>query len=88
MIGLSITLGGKSWGCGDFKGAWGVDRTEFTAWTEESCLIQLGEACMFLKGLLEASHKRDVTELVGLPIEVTLDGNKLVSWCLLTEVLP
>lgn len=88
MIGLSITLGGQSWGCGDFKGAWGVKHTEHCQWSEESRLQQLGEACMFLKDLLETSHKENVSQLVGLPIEATFEGNALSSWRLLTEVLP
>lgn len=88
MVGLSITIGGKSWTCGDFKGDWGMDRTEHCKWSEEDRLAGLGRACMFLRDLLAAAHKQDVSGLVGLPIEATFDGNTLQSWRLLTEVLP
>ena len=87
MIGLSITFGGKSWGCGDFKGAWGVERTEFSQWSEEDRLRQLGEACMFLRDLLKSAGKTSVEQLVGTPIEATFEGTKLVSWRVLDEVL-
>lgn len=86
-IGLSITLGGKAWGCGDFKGAWGTDRSEFTKWSEDDRLRQLGEACMFLRDLLVKAKKQTVDQLHGTPIEATFDGNKLVSWRVLEEVI-
>lgn len=87
MIGLSLTLGGKSWGVGDFKGAWGIDRSDYCKWTEEGRLRQLGEACMFLRDLLQKAKKQTVDELVGIPIEATFDGNILKSWRVLEEVL-
>lgn len=88
MMGLSITIGGKSWSCSDFKGAWGIERSDYAKWSEDDRLRSLGEACMFLKGLLEKSHMQDVSQLVGLPIEATFDGTLLKSWRLLEEVLP
>lgn len=87
QLGLSITLGGKSWGVGDFKGAWGTDRSEHAKWSEEDRLRQLGEACMFLRDLLQKANKRTVDELVGVPVEVTFRGNTLDSWRVLDEVL-
>jgi hypothetical protein len=87
MLGLSITLGGKSWGVGDFKGAWGIDRSERAQWTEEDRLRQLGEACMYLRDLLKKANKQTLDQLQGAPIEATFDGNKLVSWRVLDEVL-
>lgn len=87
MIGVSITLGGKSWGCGDFKGAWGIERSERCQWTEEDRLRQLGEACMWLKELLTKAKVQTIDQLQDVPIEATFDGNKLVSWRVLEEVL-
>lgn len=87
MIGLSITLSGKAWGVGDFKGAWGIERSEHAQWSEEDRVKQLGEACMFLRDTLKAAGKQTVDELVGVPIEATFDGNMLQSWRVLEEVL-
>lgn len=87
QLGLSITLGGKSWGCGDFKGAWGIDRSEYCKWTEEDRLRSLGEACMFLRDLLRTAKVSSVADLVGIPIEATFDGTLLQSWRILEEVL-
>lgn len=87
MIGLSLTLGGKSWGVLDFKGMWGCDRTENSKWTEEDRLRQLGEACMFLRDTLQKAGVQSVEQLIGVPIEATFDGNLLKSWRVLDEVL-
>lgn len=87
MIGLTFTLGDKSWGVTDHRGMWGTERSERAEWTEESRLRQLGEVCMWLRDILKAAKKPDVEALPGTPIEATFDGNKLVSWRVLTEVL-
>lgn len=88
MIGLSVSLDGKSWGVGDFQGDWAIDRSDHCQWTEEDRVRRLGEVCMFLRDLLRKSGKKTVSDLVGVPVEVTLEGNKLVSWRVLDEVLP
>ena len=87
MIGLSITLGGEAWGCGDFKGAWGIERSNYAKWSEEDRLRELGEACMFLRDLLRTAGVKTVGDLIGIPIEATFEGNLLKSWRVLGEVL-
>lgn len=87
MIGLWLTLGGESWGIQTGDGAWGIERSDHTKWTEESRLQEAGKAAMKLASLLWKLKKTDVSDLVGAPVEVTLDGNRLVEWRLLSEVL-
>lgn len=87
MLGVSVTIGGKSWGCGDFKGAWGVTRSDHAQWTEEYRLRQLGEACMWAKDILSKAKVQTLDQLKDVPIEATFDGNKLISWRVLEEVL-
>jgi hypothetical protein len=87
MIGLSIGLGGESWDCGDFKGAWGIDRSDHAQWTERDRKEQLGHACMFLRDVLRNAKKQTVDQLVGVPVEVTFDDNRMISWRVLEEVL-
>jgi hypothetical protein len=87
MIGLWLTLGGESWGVTAGDGAWATERNERTQWTEEARLAEAGAAAMKLARLLWQAHKERVQDLVGLPVEVTFDGNKLKDWRLLTEVL-
>lgn len=88
MIGLSITLEGKGWGVGDFKGQWGIARTEHAKWSEVERVTQLGELCLYIRDLLNAAHVQTIDKLEGVPVEATFDGNKLTSWRVLDEVLP
>ena len=87
MIGVSITLGGKSWGVGDFKGAWGIERSDHCQWTERDREEQLGSACLFVRDLLVKAKKQTLDQLIGVPIEATFNGNLLKSWRVLDEVL-
>lgn len=87
MIGLSVQLGGKSWGVADFKGMWGTEHTKNCKWTQQDQLRQLGEACMFLRDVLIKAKKQTVDQLVGVPVEVTFDNNTLKSWRVLEEVI-
>lgn len=87
QFGLAVALSGEGWGVGDFKGAWGTARSEHAKWTEEDRLQELGKTCLFLRDTLKAARRQHVAELAGTPVEVTFDGNKLVSWRVLTEVL-
>lgn len=87
MIGLSVTLGGQSWGVADFKGMWGSKRTKSCKWSEEDQLRELGEACLFLRDILTKAKKQTVDQLVNVPVEVTFENNTLKSWRVLEEVL-
>lgn len=89
MVGISVTLGSdkEGWGCCDFKGMWAMERSKHCKWTEEDRLSQLGEAMMFLAGLLDKSKKRDANRLVGVPVEVTFEDRCLKSWRILEEVI-
>jgi hypothetical protein len=87
MIGISFDLGGNVWGVGDHWGAWGIEHTQYCKWTEEDRLKQLGEVCMRLGALLTKAKATDIVGLIDIPVEVTFDGNKLISWRVLEEVL-
>lgn len=86
MVGVSFTLGGESWGVGDFRGTWAT-RSERAEWTVEDQLGHFAQAVIFLRDVLAAAKKRDVAQLAGTPIEATFEGNRLSSWRVLTEVL-
>lgn len=88
QVGLCVTLkfGGGSV-VSSFDGEWGIKHTENCRWTEEQRLKGLGETVMRLAKILRDAKKKHVDELVGVPVEVTLDGNMLKSWRVLTEVV-
>ncbi len=87
MLGFSVTLGGEGWGVGDFVGGWAIERSDHAKWTEADRQAAISKAAWRLKEVLEQAKKQHVAELVGTPVEVTLDGNLLKSWRVLTEVL-
>ena len=87
MIGISFTLGGQNWGTGDFWGQWASKVTEQVEWTEESRRQKLGETVMRINQLLIDAKVSHIAELKDVPIEVTFDNQRLLSWRVLTEVL-
>ena len=88
MFGLTLDFDLKGCGVGTFYGYWATERSEYCKWTEDERLLALGKVCMKLAELLQQCGGNSVGDLVGKPVEVTLDGNRLASWRLLTEVLP
>lgn len=87
MIGISFTLGNDGWGVQDFWGEWGIKRSEHAKWTEEDRVVKLGQMTMRLAGVLKDAKVETVSQLEGMPIEVTFEGNALSSWRILKEVL-
>ncbi len=86
-IGLSLTFESKGWGVGTFVGGWAIERSEYCKWSEGERRDSLADAVWKLKETLEQAHKQHVGELVGVPVEVTLEGNLLKDWRVLTEVI-
>lgn len=89
-IGLSVTLGNKGWGVGDFKGTWDpemIERSEYTKWTEEDRVKGFDETMRLVSKLLKEAKVDSVDKLKDIPVEVTFDGMMLQEWRILTEVL-
>lgn len=87
MFGLSVTIESTGGGVGDFKGAWGIERSPHAKWTEEDRAKEIFEAVWFTKDILEKAKKQHVSQLKGVPVEVTCEDRLLKSWRILTEVL-
>jgi hypothetical protein len=89
MIGFTIDLGSDkdSWGVGDFRGMWAMERSERCKWTEADRLKQLGETMMWISDLLAKANKTHMDQLKGVPVEVTFNDNTLESWRILTEAI-
>lgn len=87
MIGISFTLGGDGWGIGDFWGYWAMERSPNTQWTEQDRTKSLGETVLRISKLLSDAKCDHVSDLVGVPVEIELEGNALKSWRVLKEVL-
>ena len=87
MFGLSVTLGGEGWGVGDFKGGWNQSiKSAGAQWSEKDRDREFSEMCRYVDDLLRDAKVDSVSRLIGVPVEVTLCGNRLKSWRILTEV--
>lgn len=90
-IGLSLDFSfDRCCGVSNFKGAWSpsiIECDEHTEWTEKDRDKQLVEMIRFVDKLLHQAKVENVTQLKGIPVEITLDGNMLKDWRILTEVL-
>lgn len=90
MLGISVTLSGESWGCGDFKGGWDAEQikhTKHTQWSETDRDKNYSDTMRFISKLLKDAKVSSVDKLKGIPVEVKFDGNLLKEWRILTEVL-
>ena len=89
-LGISFVLSGKGWGLVDSKSTWDAELMKWSKnckWTEEDRDKQYSEIMRYVSKLLSDAKVRNISELQGIPIEVTLDGNMLHEWRILTEVL-
>jgi len=69
------------------KGVWTSEITESTQWTEKDRGKTLEEIMRYVMDLLEKAKVDDFNDLVGIPVEATIDGNSLKEWRILTEVI-
>lgn len=89
QFGLSVDLGGKSWGVYDFKGCWSIDTKcdRNCKWTESDRDKNFSDTMRFINDLLRKAKKQSINELKNVPIEVTFENDRLKSWRILEEVL-
>ena len=90
MLGLHVTLGDGSWGVGDSSANWDAEQiscSEHSKWSESDRDEWYAEIMRYVSKLLKDAKVDSVDKLKGKPVEVTLDGNLLKEWRILTEVL-
>jgi hypothetical protein len=86
MIGLSLTFEADRGAVSQFRGTWAT-WSERCQWTEADQTQSWGDTVRFLAKILKESRRKSVSDLVGVPVELTFDGNSLADWRVLTEVL-
>ena len=87
QFGLSVDLGGESWGVSDFWGGWGEPPSKYAEWTIEDQIKWHGETANRIADLCRKAKVRGVEELEGVPVQAFFEGMKLSSWRVLEEVL-
>lgn len=87
QFGLTLEFFADGYGCVSFTGTWADPPTKHAQWTLEDQSKCFADACRLLADTLQKAKKRNVGELVGVPVEVTFAQNTLASWRVLTEVI-
>jgi hypothetical protein len=87
MFGISVTFEGKGWGVADFDGTWADKPTERHKWTEEDQTKLWGDMCRRAVNLMKQAKATTCADMVGVPVELSFNGNALDSWRILEEVL-
>lgn len=87
MFGLSVTFAFQGGGVGDFIGTWAHKPDHNHKWTLEDQSRYWADMCRQMIELMRKAKVKTTAEMVGIPVEVTLDGNRLSSWRVLEEVL-
>lgn len=87
MFGLSITFTFKGSGVQDFIGIWAHEPDKHHKWTLEDQSRSWAEMCRLMIDTLRKAKVKTASDMIGIPVEVTFDGNRLASWRILEEVL-
>lgn len=87
QFGLSLGFGGDAWGVCAFEGTWADPPSEHAKWTETEQSACFAKCVRLLRDTLRDANKQDVSQLVGVPVEVTFNGNVIFSWRISKEVL-
>jgi hypothetical protein len=90
MIGIHFTLASEGWGVGDSRAnldAEIIECSKNAQWDETDRDVWYSEIMRYVSKLLKDAKVDSVDKLKGKPVEVTLDGNTLKEWRILTEVL-
>ena len=85
---LAFTMDGS--GVGTSIDWWDVNMIEWSdrsEWTEETRSAGYDGIMRKLSDILHAAKVDDVSKLVGIPVELTFEGNTLKDWRVLREVL-
>lgn len=86
FFGLIIGFGGESWGVGCITHT--SNMSDSCTWRQPKTRSEyITDIMYFVYKLLETADVNNVSELKGIPVEVTLDSGVLKDFRILTEVL-
>lgn len=89
-IGLHVRLGNAVWSDCDSRSTWDAETIKWSnmcKWSESERESQYVNIMCYVSKLLKDAKVDSVDKLKDIPIEDTFDGNKLIDWRILTEVL-
>ena len=77
----------EGWSVSDWKGTWAGKPSYSAKWTEKERDTMLCSYFLEIRDIMEAARVDNFKQLVGKPVELTMNGNSLSSWRILAEVL-
>jgi hypothetical protein len=93
QFGLDLQFGSDGvdgWGVGNFYGFLDYTRVEHDEnckWTEDERNAQCIKTMKYISKILNDAKVNNITDLKGIPVEVTFEKNMIKDWRVLTEVL-
>ena len=91
QLGIHLAFEGKGWGCGHSDCVWDYEFTEspdaHTKWSETDRTNRMITINRKLSRFLKEAKVDSVSELAGIPVEVTFENNGFKEFRILTEVL-
>ena len=89
MFGLSLSFNCDGGVCSNFIGCWPLTmkRSESAEWSERDREKQVVESIRTITETMQKAKVEDVSDLLGIPVECTFDGQMLKEWRVLEEVL-
>ena len=91
QMGLNISFSIKGGDGSTFvDGGWdysNIDVTKYTKWDEDDRSKSMANMCKEVSQILNDAKCSTVDQLIGKPIEVSVDFNTFKSWRILEEVL-
>ena len=90
QLGLHLSFSSSSSGVSTSYAYWdyeSIECSERCKWSENDRTIALADVLRKLSKLLKDAKVSSVDRLVGVPVEVTLEGNTFSDFRILTEVL-
>ena len=70
----------------DFWGTW-TEMPTLAKYSEDEWKEAYKEAILRVKRIMTEAKVKEFSKLVGIPVELTFDGERMTGWRILTEVL-
>ena len=86
MLGFYLDFDLNGLGISAWEGFWTTKCTDNCKWTEDDRDGKFVDVMRLVWNTLEDAKVKRVQDLVGVPVEVTIEGNALKSWRILKEV--
>lgn len=88
QFGFELRFGGDDWSHGAWmRGHWGMEPSVGAKWTVEDQTKAWGEAMRAILEIMKQAKVKEVGQLLGKPVELTIEDGGFKDFRILTEVL-